>query len=135
MSVDHKQVPLGAEDDDVVCRGRHGEEEHFELKAHSQENSTCNEGQDTAVHRVLGEKKGIRPGSQPPQYQRVIKAGAIFKFDYYIDRKNTTLLNDIHSTTAVSRFCLSHLSTPAYCTSISTLLKHIKQEVLVLAVN
>ena len=43
VSVDLKEFPVGAEDDDVVCCGGQGEEEHFELKAHPEEDSTCNE--------------------------------------------------------------------------------------------
>lgn len=53
VAVGYEERPLGAEDDDVVrCRGQR-EEEHFELKADSQENSAGHEGQDAAVHRVL----------------------------------------------------------------------------------
>lgn len=61
-SVGHKEFPLGAEDDDVVHCGGQGEEEHFELKAHAEEDSTCNEGEDTAEYRVLRERErdGIR---------------------------------------------------------------------------
>lgn len=66
VSVLHEEFPLGAEDEDVVGCGCQHEEEHFELKAHTEEDSACNERQDTAVHGVLRERKardGIRPGS------------------------------------------------------------------------
>lgn len=43
VSVGHEEHPLGAENDDVVCCRGQGEEEHFELKAHPEEDSTCNE--------------------------------------------------------------------------------------------
>lgn len=57
ISVGHKQFTLCAEDEYVVYYGGQGEEEHFELKAHPQEDSTRNEREDTAVHRVLRERK------------------------------------------------------------------------------
>lgn len=56
FSVDHKEFPLGAEDEDVVRCGGQDEEEHFELKAHPEEDSACDERQDAAVHRVLKER-------------------------------------------------------------------------------
>lgn len=41
VSVVHKQMFLGVEDDDVVRGERHDEEEHFQLKAQTEEGSTC----------------------------------------------------------------------------------------------
>lgn len=43
VSVGYEVYPLGAEDDYVVCCRGQREEEHFKLKANSQEDSTCNE--------------------------------------------------------------------------------------------
>lgn len=43
ISVCQKQFTLGAEDEYVVCREGQDEEDHFELKPHPQEDSTCNE--------------------------------------------------------------------------------------------
>lgn len=60
VSVGHKQVALGAEDEDVIGREGQDEEDHFELKPHLQEHSTCNEGQDAAVHGVLGRDRQYR---------------------------------------------------------------------------
>lgn len=57
VSVGHEEIALGAEDDDVVCCGGQREEEHFELKAHPEEDSTSDEREDTAVHGVLRERK------------------------------------------------------------------------------
>ncbi len=65
ISVCDEERALGAEDDDVVCCRSQDEEEHFELKADPEEDSTGNEGQNTAVHGVLRTRKagnGIRPG-------------------------------------------------------------------------
>ena len=61
-SVGQEERPLGAEDDDVVCCRRHGEEEHFELKAHPEEDSTCDKRQDAAIDGVLGKRE--RPGGE-----------------------------------------------------------------------
>lgn len=66
MSVGQEEHPLGAEDDDVVCCGHHGEEEHFELKAHPEEDSTRDKRQDAAIYGVLRKREagsGVRPGS------------------------------------------------------------------------
>lgn len=43
LSIGLEEILLGAEDDDVICCGGQGEEEHFELKAYAEEDSTCNE--------------------------------------------------------------------------------------------
>lgn len=42
VSIDHEELALGAEDEDVVGGGGQGEEENLELEAHAQEHSTCN---------------------------------------------------------------------------------------------
>lgn len=41
VGVGHEEHSLGAEDDDVECCRGQGEEEHFELKAHPEKDSTC----------------------------------------------------------------------------------------------
>ncbi len=60
VSVGLEGFTLGAEDDAVVSSGGQDEEEHFELKAHPEEDSACDERQDAAVHGVLRERQAIK---------------------------------------------------------------------------
>lgn len=53
LAIFNEEFLVGAEDEDVVHHGGHGEKEQLELEAHPEEDAACNERQDAAVDGVL----------------------------------------------------------------------------------